>query len=60
MFRERRKCPCGVGPTWEFAPAADEDVKWGARLDDERSIRRGEGDPGLAEALRRDAEGDWD
>ena len=26
----------------------------------ERSVRRGEGDPGLTEALRRDAEGDWD
>ena len=26
----------------------------------ERSIRRGEGDPELAEALRRDAEGEWD
>ena len=26
----------------------------------ERSVRRGEGDPGLTEALRRDAEGDWE
>ena len=26
----------------------------------ERSIRRGEGDSGLAEALQRDAEGEWD
>ena len=26
----------------------------------ERSIRRGEGDPQLAEALRRDAEGEWE
>ena len=26
----------------------------------ERSIRRGEGDPELAEALRRDAQGEWD
>ena len=26
----------------------------------ERSIRRGDGDPELAEALRRDAEGKWD
>ncbi len=26
----------------------------------ERSIRRGEGDPELARALRKDAEGDWD
>ena len=26
----------------------------------ERSIRRGEGDPELAAALRRDAEGDWE
>ena len=26
----------------------------------ERSVRRGEGDPELADALRRDAEGDWD
>ena len=26
----------------------------------ERSVRRGEGDPELANALRRDAEGDWD
>ena len=26
----------------------------------ERSVRRGEGDPGLADALRRDADGDWD
>ena len=25
----------------------------------ERSIRRGEGDPDLAEALRRDSEGEW-
>ena len=25
----------------------------------ERSIRRGEGDPELAEALRRDADGEW-
>ena len=26
----------------------------------ERSVRRGEGDPELADALRRDAEGHWD
>ena len=26
----------------------------------ERSVRRGEGDPDLADALKRDAEGDWD
>ena len=26
----------------------------------ERSVRRGEGDPELAEALRRDAEGEWE
>ena len=26
----------------------------------ERSVRRGEGDPELAEALNRDAEGEWD
>ena len=26
----------------------------------ERSIRRGEGDRGLADALHRDAKGDWD
>ena len=26
----------------------------------ERSVRRGEGDPELTDALRRDAEGDWD
>ena len=26
----------------------------------ERSVRRGEGDPDLTHALRRDAEGDWD
>ena len=26
----------------------------------ERSVRRGEGDPELSEALRRDAEGEWD
>ena len=26
----------------------------------ERSIRRGEGDPELVEALRRDAEGEWE
>ncbi len=26
----------------------------------ERSVRRGEGDPELADALRRDAEGDWE
>ena len=26
----------------------------------ERSIRRGEGDPELAEAFRQDAEGNWD
>ncbi len=26
----------------------------------ERSVRRGEGDPGLADALNRDAEGEWD
>ena len=26
----------------------------------ERSVRRGEGDPQLVRALRRDAEGDWD
>ena len=33
----------------------------GRRVDlAERSIRRGEGDPALADALRRDAEGDWD
>ena len=33
----------------------------GSRVDlVERSVRRGEGDQGLADALRRDAEGDWD
>ena len=33
----------------------------GRRVDlAERSVRRGEGDPALTEALRRDAEGDWD
>ena len=26
----------------------------------ERSVRRGEGDPGLADALKRDTDGDWD
>ena len=26
----------------------------------ERSVRRGEGDPELSDALRRDAEGDWE
>ena len=26
----------------------------------ERSVRRGEGDPELTDALRRDAEGDWE
>lgn len=33
----------------------------GRRVDlAERSVRRGEGDQGLSDALRRDAEGDWD
>ena len=33
----------------------------GCRVDlVERSVRRGEGDPGLARALNSDAEGDWD
>ena len=33
----------------------------GRRVDlAERSVRRGEGDPGLTDALRRDAEGDWE
>ena len=33
----------------------------GRRVDlAERSVRRGEGDPVLADALRRDAEGDWE
>ena len=33
----------------------------GSRVDlAERSVRRGEGDQGLADALRRDAEGDWE
>ena len=33
----------------------------GCRVDlAERSVRRGEGDPGLSDALRRDAEGDWE
>ena len=33
----------------------------GRRVDlAERSVRRGAGDPNLTEALRRDAEGDWD
>ena len=33
----------------------------GRRVDlAERSVRRGAGDPDLTEALRRDAEGDWD
>ena len=32
----------------------------GRRVDlAERSVRRGEGDPDLTEALRQDAEGDW-
>ena len=33
----------------------------GRRVDlAERSVRRGEGDPELADALRRDDEGDWE
>ena len=33
----------------------------GSRVDlVERSVRRGEGDPGLADALKRDADGDWE
>ena len=33
----------------------------GRRVDlAERSVRRGEGDPELARALRKDAEGEWD
>ena len=33
----------------------------GRRVDlAERSVRRGEGDPSLADALRKDAEGDWE
>ena len=33
----------------------------GRRVDlAERSVRRGEGDPELADALRRDAEGEWE
>ena len=33
----------------------------GRRVDlAERSVRRGEGDPDLSDALRRDAEGDWE
>ena len=33
----------------------------GSRVDlAERSVRRGDGDRDLAEALRRDAEGDWE
>ena len=33
----------------------------GRRVDlAERSVRRGEGDPALTDALRRDAEGDWE
>ena len=33
----------------------------GSRVDlAERSVRRGEGDSDLTEALRRDAEGDWE
>ena len=33
----------------------------GRRVDlAERSVRRGEGDAGLADALRRDEEGDWE
>ena len=33
----------------------------GRRVDlAERSVRRGEGDPQLARALKRDTEGDWD
>ena len=33
----------------------------GRRVDlAERSVRRGEGDPGLSDALRRDAEGEWE
>ena len=33
----------------------------GRRVDlAERSVRRGEGDPALADALRRDADGDWE
>ena len=33
----------------------------GSRVDlAERSVRRGEGDPGLADALERDAKGEWE
>ena len=33
----------------------------GRRVDlAERSVRRGEGDPDLSDALRRDAEGEWE
>ena len=33
----------------------------GSRVDlAERSVRRGEGDPGLADALEKDAKGEWE
>ena len=42
-----------------LARAAAADL--GCRVDlAERSVRRGEGDPELARALKRDTEGDWD
>ena len=42
-----------------LARAAAADL--GCRVDlAERSVRRGEGDPALTDALRRDAEGDWE
>ena len=57
-----------LGLALTAAPAAIYGVARAAGLADlgwrvdlvERSVRRGEGDPELADALRRDAEGDWE
>ena len=45
---------------WKISAGLTAAIAGSAILLAERSVRRGEGDPGLTDALRRDAEGDWE
>ena len=49
-----------LAPFWPVI-LAEHGIPIGRRVDlVERSVRQGEGDPELTDALRRDAEGEWE
>ena len=58
---QRIWCWLSLGPSATVSPEPPDSADLGRRVDlVERSIRRGEGDPELADALRGGADGDWE